>query len=118
MHAPDCDEHEWFVVLGKKQETNTGGEAIMPDHYRCTITCAFCGKRKHYEDISATTSSARQPSRRARPRAAVEVPEARAKARKARGGLKGDEKGKVKHEAKVEDAETPTGRTRTGTRTG
>ena len=23
----------------------------MPDHYRCTITCAFCGKRKHYEDV-------------------------------------------------------------------
>ena len=22
----------------------------MPDHYRCIITCAFCGKRKHYED--------------------------------------------------------------------
>ena len=22
----------------------------MPDHYRCTITCAFCGKTKHYED--------------------------------------------------------------------
>ena len=22
----------------------------MPDHYRCTITCAFCGKRKDYED--------------------------------------------------------------------
>ena len=22
----------------------------MQDHYRCTITCAFCGKRKHYED--------------------------------------------------------------------
>ena len=22
----------------------------MPDHYRCTITCAFCGKRKHYKD--------------------------------------------------------------------
>ena len=22
----------------------------MPDHYRCTITCAFCGKRKQYED--------------------------------------------------------------------
>ena len=21
----------------------------MPDHYRCTITRAFCGKRKHYE---------------------------------------------------------------------
>ena len=32
------------------QETNTGAKAKMPDHYRCTITCAFCGKRKHYED--------------------------------------------------------------------
>ena len=38
------------MVQGKKQETNTGGKAKMPDHYSCTITCAFCGKRKHYED--------------------------------------------------------------------
>ena len=22
----------------------------MPDHYKCTIPCAFCGKRKHYDD--------------------------------------------------------------------
>ena len=22
----------------------------MPNHYRCTVTCAFCGCRKHYED--------------------------------------------------------------------
>ena len=22
----------------------------LPDHYRCTITRAFCGKRNHYED--------------------------------------------------------------------
>ena len=35
---------------GRKQETNTGGKAKMPHHYRCTITCAFCGKRKHYKD--------------------------------------------------------------------
>ena len=34
----------------EKRETNTGGKAKLPDHYRCTITCAFCGKRKHYED--------------------------------------------------------------------
>ena len=34
----------------KKEGTNTGAKAKMPDHYRCTITCAFCGKRKHYED--------------------------------------------------------------------
>ena len=50
LHAPDCDQYERFVVQGKKQETKTGGKTKMPDHYRCTITCAFCGKRKHYED--------------------------------------------------------------------
>ena len=43
LHAPDCDQ-------GKKQETNTSGKAKLLDHYRCTITCALCGKRKHYED--------------------------------------------------------------------
>ena len=50
VHAADCDQHECFLVRGKKQETNTGGKAKMPDHYSCTITCGFCGKRKHYED--------------------------------------------------------------------
>ena len=50
LHDPDCDQHDCFVVQGTKQETNTGGKAKLPDHYRCTITCAFCGKRKHYED--------------------------------------------------------------------
>ena len=50
LHAPDCDQRDCFVVQKKKQETNTGGKTELPDHYRCTITCAFCGKRKHYED--------------------------------------------------------------------
>ena len=50
LHAPDCDQWDCFVVQGKKQESNTGGKAKLPDHCRCTITCAFCGKRKHYED--------------------------------------------------------------------
>ena len=50
LHAPHCDQWNCFVVQGKKQETNTGGKAKLPDHYRCRITCAFCGKRKHYED--------------------------------------------------------------------
>ena len=50
QHAPDCDQRDCFVLGGKKQETNTGSKPKMPDHYRCTITCAFCGKRKHYED--------------------------------------------------------------------
>ena len=50
QHASDCEQPDCFVVQGKKQETNTGAKAKMPDHYRCTITCAFCGKRKQYED--------------------------------------------------------------------
>ena len=39
QHASDCEQRDCFVVQGK-----------LPDNYRCTITCAFCGKRKHYED--------------------------------------------------------------------
>ena len=50
QHAPDCEQQDCFVVQGKQREKNTGAKAKLPDHYRCTITCAFCGKRKHYED--------------------------------------------------------------------
>ena len=50
QHDPNCDQRNCCVVQGKKQENNTGTKSKMPDHYRCTITCAFCGKRKHYED--------------------------------------------------------------------
>ena len=49
QQAPDCEQRDCFVVQGKKQETKTGAKAKMPDHYRCTMTCAFCGKRKDYE---------------------------------------------------------------------
>ena len=50
LHTPDCNQWDCFVVQAKKQETNSGGNAKLPDHFRCRITCAFCGKRKHYED--------------------------------------------------------------------
>ena len=50
MHAPNCNQNECFVVEGKGQETNTGGKDKMADHYRCTIPCAFCGRRKYYRD--------------------------------------------------------------------
>ena len=50
VDATDCDQHQCFLVQGKKQETNTSGKASMPGHYRCIITCAFCGKHKHYGD--------------------------------------------------------------------
>ena len=50
QHAPNCEQRDCFVVQGKKQGTNTGAKPEMPDHYRDTINCALCGKRKHYED--------------------------------------------------------------------
>ena len=50
QHAHDCEQRNCFVVKGKQQETNTGAKKQLPDHYRRTITCAFCGTRKHYED--------------------------------------------------------------------
>ena len=50
QHAHDCEQRDCFVVKEKQQETNTGAKKHLPDHYRCTITCASCGKRKHYED--------------------------------------------------------------------
>ena len=50
QHAHDCEQRDCFVVKGKRQETNTGAKKQLLDHYRCTITCAFCGKRKHYEN--------------------------------------------------------------------
>ena len=50
QHAPDCEQRDCFLLQGKKQETNTGAKPKMPDHYSRTITYAFCGKRKHYED--------------------------------------------------------------------
>ena len=50
LRALDCAQHQCFVVQGRKQDTNSCGKAKMPDHYKCTITCALCGKRKHYKD--------------------------------------------------------------------
>ena len=49
QHASDCEQRDCFVVQGKQQEKITGAKVKLPDHYRCTITCAFCGKRKHYD---------------------------------------------------------------------
>ena len=50
QHAPGCEQRDCFVVQGESQETNTGAKPKLLDHYRCTITCVFCGRRKQYED--------------------------------------------------------------------
>ena len=50
-HAPDCDHRSGFVLqLKRQQHTKDGKTVTHQDHFRCTITCGYCGKRRHYED--------------------------------------------------------------------
>ena len=50
-HAPDCDERSSYMLqLRRTQKTKDGQEVKHQDHFRCTITCGYCGKRRHYED--------------------------------------------------------------------
>ena len=39
-----------MLQLQRKQKTKDGQEVKHQDHFRCTITCGHCGKRRHYED--------------------------------------------------------------------
>ena len=50
-HAPDCDgRSSCMLQLQRKQKTKIGQGVKHQDHFCCTITCGYCGKRRHYED--------------------------------------------------------------------
>ena len=50
-HAPDCDGRSACMPkLKRTQKTKDGQEVKHQDHFRRTITCGFCGKRRHCED--------------------------------------------------------------------
>ena len=50
-HAPDCDHRSGCMLqLNRQQHTKNGKTVTHLDHFRCTITCGYCGKRRHYED--------------------------------------------------------------------
>ena len=50
-HAPDCDgRSSCMLQLQRTQRTKDGQEVKHQDHFRCTLTCGYCGKRRHYED--------------------------------------------------------------------
>ena len=50
-HAPECDgSSSWVLELQRKRKTKDGQEVKLQDRFRCTITCGYCGKRRHYED--------------------------------------------------------------------
>ena len=38
------------LQLKRQQHTKDGETVAHQDHFRCTITCGYCGKRRHYED--------------------------------------------------------------------
>ena len=50
-HAPDCDHRSSCMLQMKRQQHTKDGKPVThQDHFRCTITWGYCGKRRHYED--------------------------------------------------------------------
>ena len=50
-HAPDCDHRSSCMLQMKRQQHSKDGKTVThQDHFRCTITCGYCGKHRHYED--------------------------------------------------------------------
>ena len=50
-HASDCDLRSGCMLQMKRQQHTKDGKTVThQDHFRCTITCGYCGKRRHYED--------------------------------------------------------------------
>ena len=50
-HAPDCDGRSACLLqLKRTQKIKDRHEVKHQDHFRCTIACGYCGKRRHYED--------------------------------------------------------------------
>ena len=50
-HAPDCDQcSSCMLQMKRQQHTKDGKPVTHQDHFRCTSTCGYCGKRRHYEE--------------------------------------------------------------------
>ena len=50
-HAPECEHRSGCMLQMKRQQhTKVRKTVTHQDHFRCTITCGYCGKRCHYED--------------------------------------------------------------------
>ena len=50
-HAPDCDGRSACMLQLKcTRKTKDGQEVKHQEYFHCTITCGYCGRRRHYED--------------------------------------------------------------------
>ena len=79
-HAPDCDLRSGCMLQMKPQQHTKNGKTVTyQDHFRCTITCGYCGKRRHSEDechiknVRVTNTNGRRLNAR-RPKQPPELP--------------------------------------------
>ena len=50
-HPPYCNNRSSCMLQMKRQQQTKAGKTVTnQDHFRCTITCGYCGKRGQYED--------------------------------------------------------------------
>ena len=50
-HALECDHCSSCMLEMKPQQHSKDGKNVThQDHFRCIITCGYCGKRRHYKD--------------------------------------------------------------------
>ena len=50
-HAPYCHHRSGCLLqLKRHQHTKDGKTVTHQDHFRCILTCGYCGKHRHYED--------------------------------------------------------------------
>ena len=50
-YSSDCDHcSSCMLQMKRQQHTKDGKPVTHQDHFRCTITCGYCGKHRHYKD--------------------------------------------------------------------
>ena len=50
-YLPTCDHRSGCMLQPKRQQHTKDGKTVThQDHFSCTITCGYCGNRRHYED--------------------------------------------------------------------
>ena len=50
-HAPDWTHRSSCMLQMKRQQHSQDGKTVTDQaHFRCTITCGYCGKRCHYQE--------------------------------------------------------------------
>ena len=79
-HASDCDHSSGCMLqLKRQQHTKDGRTVTHQDHFRCTISCCYCGKRRPtrtnvtYKNVRVTNTNGRKLNPR-RPKHPPELP--------------------------------------------